>query len=132
MELFGAGLGDDLYAAVSDAVVLGGKRILIDANLKDGRLGRKLAARESIDVDLPAVRPGGRTGQLLEFSLELIGVVGEGIEVFASEDQAARVLIGIDADALNMGPRPSRSGGRRRWRGAGSAPSQWPGLRVIP
>ncbi len=106
MELLRAGLGDDLNAAVADAVVLGGKRILVDADLEDGGLGRKLAAGESVDVDLAAVRSGRGAGQLLEFSLQFVGVVGEGIEVVAFEDQGAGVLIGIDADACAPGPRP--------------------------
>ncbi len=103
MELLGAGLGDDLDAPVADAVVFGGKRILVYANLEDGGLGRKLAAGESIDVDLAAVWSARRLRQLLEFSLQFVGVVGKGIEVFAPEDQAAGVLIGIDADLLHLG-----------------------------
>ena len=41
VELIGARLGEDLDAAVAELVVLGGKRILIDANLADRGLRRE-------------------------------------------------------------------------------------------
>ena len=103
VELLRAGFGDDLDTAITDAVVLGGKRILVYANLQDGRLGRKLPPGESVDVDLAAVRSCSGACQLLEFSLQFIGIVGEGIEVAAFEDQGAGVLLGVDADTVQLG-----------------------------
>ncbi len=45
VELVRAGLGEDFDAAVAQAVVLRGKRILVDANFADGGFRGKLARR---------------------------------------------------------------------------------------
>ena len=70
VQLVGAGLGKDLDAAVAELVILRGERILVDADFADRRLGRKLPAGESIDEDLRAVRPGGRSGKRGQFALQ--------------------------------------------------------------
>src|SRR5580700_296314 len=76
-----AGLGEDLDFPVAYLVVLGRKGILIDADLADGFLGRKLAAAEAVDEDGAAVGSGRRAGERLEVGREVVGVVGERIEV---------------------------------------------------
>src|SRR5581483_5465708 len=58
LELLRAGLGDDLDAAIADAVELSRKGILVDADFKDGGFGRDLAAFEAIDIDLAAAGTG--------------------------------------------------------------------------
>ena len=80
MEFLRAGLGDDLDAAVSDAVEFGGEGILVDAHFEDGGLGRNLAALESVDVDLAAVGSCGGAGECLQLILEFVGIVGERVE----------------------------------------------------
>jgi hypothetical protein len=81
MELVGAGLGEDFDAPVAQLVVLRRKGILVDADFADRRFWRKLAAGESIDIDLPAVRSSRRTGQRIQFVLQLVGIVGKRIQV---------------------------------------------------
>ena len=44
MQLVGARLGEHFDASVAQLVILGRKRIAVDANLADGRLGRQLPA----------------------------------------------------------------------------------------
>ena len=69
VEVVGAGLGEDLNAAVAEAVVLGRKRILVDANFADGRFRRQLAAGESVDVDFTTIGSRGWTGEGLQLIL---------------------------------------------------------------
>ena len=113
VPLVGARLGQDLDAAVAEFVVFRGKRILIDADLADGRFRRKLAAGESVDVDLAAVGPRRRPGQGLQIGLQFVGIIGKRFEVFALDDDGAGVAGGIyvegggglvgDDDFLSLG-----------------------------
>src|SRR5580704_5095928 len=57
------GLSENLDAAVTHLVVFGGERILVDANFADGGFRGELAGGETVDVELPAVRSGGRSRQ---------------------------------------------------------------------
>jgi len=61
VKFVGARFGKDLYAAIAQLVVFGGKRSLIDANLANGFLGRKLAGSKTVDIELAAVRSRGFT-----------------------------------------------------------------------
>src|SRR5579864_324071 len=81
-----AGLGEDLNAAVAELVILRGKRVLVDANLANGRLRRKRAASESIDVNLTAVGTCGRAGERLQFRLKLVGVVRERLKILSLDN----------------------------------------------
>ena len=92
MPLVGAGLCENLDAAVADLVVLRRKRILIDANFADGSLGRKLAGCEAVNVKLPAVGPCRRAGQGLEVRLQFVRVVGKSVEFLSGDDDGARVI----------------------------------------
>src|ERR1019366_8748347 len=56
--LVGARLGEDLDLAVTQLVVLRRKRVLVDANLADGLLRRKLPAAEAVHEDGSAVGTG--------------------------------------------------------------------------
>jgi hypothetical protein len=98
VDFVGAGLGENLDASVAEAVVLRGEGILVDANFADGGFGRKLSAGEAVDVDLAAVGTGRGTGESLEFVGELIGIVGERVEVCALDDDGAGVGVGAGAD----------------------------------
>ena len=80
-QLVGAGLGQNLDSAETEPVVLGGKRVLVDANLADGFLGRQLAAAEPIDVDLAAVGAGAGTGQGLERIGQVVGIVRQRFQI---------------------------------------------------
>ena len=98
VQFVGSGLGENLDAAVAKAVVFGRKRILVDANLANGGFRRKLTAGKSIDVDLPAVRTGCRTGESRQFVLQLIGIVGKGVEILTLDDDGAGIGVGGGAD----------------------------------
>src|SRR6267378_6423669 len=60
--LVGAGFGEDLDTAISKFVVFRRERILINSDLTNRRLGRKLSSRKSVNVDLASVRSGGWSG----------------------------------------------------------------------
>src|SRR6266404_6384535 len=93
VQLVRAGLGKDLNPAKAHAIILRGEWILVDADFTDGRLGRKLAAGESVNVDLPAIGPGRGAGQRLEFRLQFIRIVRERIKIFAADHDAAGVIV---------------------------------------
>src|SRR5215469_12010324 len=87
MQFVASRLGKDLDSAITQALVLGGKGILIDANLANGRFGRQLASGETIDVDLAAIGPGRGPGERRQFRLKFVGVVGQRFQVFSLDDQ---------------------------------------------
>jgi hypothetical protein len=70
-ELCTTRLGEDVDTTVADAVVLRRKRILVDVDLEDGRLRRKLAAGEAVDIDLSAIGAGRRACKGASISLPL-------------------------------------------------------------
>ena len=98
-ELVGTGLREDLDAAEADAIELGGVGVLIDADFADGRFGRDAAAGEAVDENLTAVGSGTGAGEGLELLRELVGVVGEGFQLFGTEDEGTGVLLGIGGDS---------------------------------
>src|SRR5882672_9315696 len=62
VKLVGPRLGEDFDSAVAELVEFRRKRILVDADLANGLLGRKLASAESVDEDGAATRTGGGSG----------------------------------------------------------------------
>jgi len=92
VDLVRAGLGENFNSAKTHAVILRGKWVLVDADFTDGRFGRKLAAGEAIDIDLPAVRSSGRAGQRLQIGKQFIGIVGQGFELFTRDDDRSGVV----------------------------------------
>src|SRR6478609_10331142 len=93
VDFIGARLGENLNPAKAHTVILRGKRILVDANFPDGRLWRKLATGKTVNVNLPAIGPGGRTGQCLKFRLQLVGIVRKRVKVFAADHDAAGIVV---------------------------------------
>jgi hypothetical protein len=73
--LVGARLGQNLDSPETGAVVFGRERVLIHANLTDGRLRRNHASAEAIDVDLAAVGSRGWPGEHLKRIRQILGVV---------------------------------------------------------
>ena len=92
VQLFGARLGQDLDAAVSQLVELRGKRILIDTNLADRRLGRQVAAGKAVDVNLAAAVSRRGTGQRGQFVLHLVRIVGERVQILAAQHHGIAVV----------------------------------------
>jgi hypothetical protein len=84
MKFVAAGLGEDLDTAEAQLVVLRRKRVLVDPDLADGVLGRKLAAAEPIDEDRAAIGSGSRAGECLEIGREVVGIVGECVQIGAA------------------------------------------------
>ena len=78
-------------APVTKFVVLRGKRILVDADFADRRLGRELSASKSVDVNLAAIRAGRRACQRLQFGLQLVGIVRERFEVLTLDNERTGV-----------------------------------------
>src|SRR5215469_12776436 len=80
VQLVGSGLGEDFDTAIAEAIVLRRERVLVDANLADGGLRRKLSAGEAVNVNLSAVGSGRRPGQRGELARQLVRIVGESLE----------------------------------------------------
>src|SRR5260370_37074418 len=86
VELVGAGLGENLDAAVAELVVLRGKWILVDADFADGSFGRESSGGETVGINLTAVWAGRGAGKRLQFGLEFVGIIGERFEILALHD----------------------------------------------
>ena len=98
MKLVCAGLGEDFDAAVAELVVLGRKRILVDADLADRFLRGELASAESIDEDCATAGSGRRAGERQQVRLEILGIVGQRLQIGAAQHQRARVVRGVGGD----------------------------------
>ena len=96
MKVVAAGFGEDLDAAHADAVVLRGEGILVDADFADGGFGGQAAAGETVDVNLPAVRPGAGAGEGGQVSREVVRVIREGVQVRAAHDERVGIRRRID------------------------------------
>ena len=97
-KLVHAGLGEDLDAAVAQTVVLGREGVGIDADLANGGFGRKAPAGKAVDVNLAAVGAGRGPGEGLQVVLQLVRIVGQGVEIGALQHQRAGVAVGIHLD----------------------------------
>ena len=91
-------LGHNLDASESELVVLRREGILVDADRHDGRLRRQLAAGESIDIDLAAVRSRCRPCERGQLGFEFIGIVGQCVQRGTRDNHRARIVLGVDAD----------------------------------
>ena len=60
--------------------------------------GRQLPGGESVDVNLSAVGSGRRSGQRLQLRLQLVGIVGERVQVFALDDERAGAVLRADVN----------------------------------
>src|SRR5207244_3141851 len=87
--------GKDFNPSVAELVVFGGERILIDANLADGRLRRQLAGGESVNVHLPAIRSGRWPGESFQVGLQFVRVVRQGFEGFAGNHDGTGIVAGV-------------------------------------
>ena len=92
MKLIQARFGEDFDAAITQPIVFGGKRILVDANFANGSLGRECAAGKSVDIDLAAVRAGRWAGKRLKFGLQLIGIIRKRFEVLSLHNHHTGVV----------------------------------------
>ncbi len=92
MKLVCARLGKDFNSAIAELVVLRGKWVLIDPDFTNGRLGRKLAGGKTIDVHLPSVGSGGGPGESFEIGLQLIRIVGQGLQFLARQNDGAGIV----------------------------------------
>jgi hypothetical protein len=69
VEFLSAGFGEDFDAAVTEAIVFGGKWIAVDANLAYSGFGGELSAGEAVNVNLAAVsRSSSQIAENREFS----------------------------------------------------------------
>ena len=57
-----------------------------------------MTAGETVYEDGAAVGTRGRSGQSLKVGGEIFGIVGEGVEIFASDDDGAGVIRGFETD----------------------------------
>ena len=102
MPFVRAGLGEDLNAAKTRSIILGGKWILIDADFADGGLWRQGSVGEAININLSAVRPHGRPGKREQILLQFVRIVGERFEVLALENRGAGIVRRIDIDGCGF------------------------------
>ena len=103
VKLVCSGLGENLDAAIAELVILRGKWIRIDPDLPDGRFGRKCATREAVNVDLAPIRTGRWPCQSAEFALQIIGIIGEGVQRFPGDDRGAGVAFGVHTELSSIG-----------------------------
>ncbi len=92
VKLVGTRLGEDLDSSVAELVVLGGERILVDADLADRRLRWKLSGGKTINVNLAAIRSRRRSSQRFQLRLQFIGIVRKRVEVFAFKHDRSRAV----------------------------------------
>jgi len=97
MDGAGSRLGENFDASESQAVIFGGKRILVNADFADGFFRRQLTATEAIDVKLASTRTGAGTGERLQGVREIVRIVGQGFQVLALQDQRGLVILGLHA-----------------------------------
>ena len=97
--LVGSRLCKDLDAAESKFVVLRGKWILVDANFADRVFGRQFASAETINIDRPSTRPGGRAGQRSQVVSQFVGVVCQCIQVCTAHHQGTGIVFRSQCDA---------------------------------
>ena len=93
--LVGARLGEDLDLAVTQLVVLRRKWVLVDANLADRFLRRKLAAAETVDENRSAVRTGRRPRQRREVGRQIVRIVRKRVQIGAAQHYGAGIVGGI-------------------------------------
>lgn len=84
VELVAARFGEDLDAAQAERIILCREGILVDTNFADGRLGRKAAAGEAVDVDLRGM-PAFASSHSEKLFLQVIIAGGEHVEIAAVE-----------------------------------------------
>src|SRR5205807_4418182 len=70
-----AGLGENLDAAIAKLVVFGREGILVDADLTNRILRRKISAAKTIDKNRAAAGPGGWPSKSLQVGLEVGRIV---------------------------------------------------------
>ena len=89
MKSVGTRLGQDFDVLSSSYSEEG---VLVDPYLANRFLRRKAAARETVDIDLTAARPCGRTGQCLQILGKVVRIVRQRIKIFFPEHQLRGVL----------------------------------------
>src|SRR5579863_3245853 len=102
MDLVGTWLGENFDAPIAQLVVVRGEWILIDSNFANGRLGRQLPARKSVNKDLSPIRTRSWTGERSQFVLQLVGIVGKRIEIFALDHDGAGIAFRTGAHTLRV------------------------------
>src|SRR5450755_2726311 len=90
-KLVGTRLGEDFDASITQPVVLRGEWIRIDPNFPDGIFGRQVASTESVDKNGTAVRPRGRPGESLKIRRQIVGIIGERVQVRSPQNDCARI-----------------------------------------
>jgi hypothetical protein len=81
MIFIGARLGKNLDAPETHTVVFRGEGVLVYADFPNRLVGRHPPAAEAIDIDLTAIWARRRSSQYLQFIRQVVGIVGERIEV---------------------------------------------------
>ena len=94
----GARLGEHLHAAVSEPVIFGRERVLIDSNLADRCFGRQSAAGKAVDKDFAAARTHGRTSQRLQILFQSVSIIRQRFQRFSLHDHCAGIACRIDSD----------------------------------
>jgi hypothetical protein len=78
-----AWLRDDVNQQAAGEMILGGEAIARDANHTDLRLRRQLSTLEAVNAN-----HRGRSGHFLQLALELVRIVGQGVDLLTREDGA--------------------------------------------
>src|SRR5580704_16230715 len=97
MKFVCAGLREYFDSAESQLVVLGRKRILVDADLTDRVFLRKFTATESVDENRSAVRTGRRARE----RLQIVAIYDQSVGICRSFRADPRACIRIDGYPLS-------------------------------
>src|SRR5690242_7402269 len=85
LQLVSARLRENFDPAKAEFVVFRRKRILIDPDFPDRFLARQLASAEAVNENLVSGGAGGWSCKRLEIGREILGVVGQRLEIVPSE-----------------------------------------------
>ena len=109
VQLIRSGLGENFDSPVPKLVVLGRKRILIDANLTNRRFRRQLPGRKSINVHLAAIGARRRPGQRLQLRRQFIRIVRERFQVLPCRTMLLALFSWLTSSCVGEGKSLSTS-----------------------
>ena len=98
MKLVCAGAGEDFHATEAGVIEFRRKRIGVHANLANGTLGRQLTAAETVDEELRAIGASRGTRQSLQVGLQIVGIIGQGVQIGAGHHNGSDIAGGIGRD----------------------------------
>ena len=98
VKLVCARAGEDFHATEAGMIEFRRKRIGVHANLANGTLGRQLTAAETVDEELRAIGASRGTRQSLQVGLQIVGIIGQRVQIGAGHHNGSDIAGGIGRD----------------------------------